>query len=242
MAGVSSPRYRDIFVSLASGVGITLRVAALAYVAALLLAIVIAVGLVSRHAWLREPLRAYVEVMRGAPMLVFLYYIAFVAGPALVAGYQTAFAGLIATGWLPDVQVRDFSFEWRAITALTLCYSGFLAEIIRAGIEAVPRGQVEAARALGLPEHQVMRRVVLPQALRTMLPPLGNDLIAMLKDSSLVSVLGVADITQIGKTYSAATFLFFETYTVLAFYYLVMTITLSVLVRRLEARLARGKG
>jgi polar amino acid transport system permease protein len=82
-----------------------------------------------------------------------------------------------------------------------------------------------------------MRQVILPQAFKTMLPPLGNDLISMLKDSSLVSVLGVGDITQLGKTYSAATFLFFETYTVVAIFYLAMTIGLSVLVRRLEARL-----
>jgi polar amino acid transport system permease protein len=74
-----------------------------------------------------------------------------------------------------------------------------------------------------------------------MLPPLGNDLVSMLKDSSLVSVLGVGDITQIGKTYSSATFLFFETYTVVAFFYLVMTIGLSLLVRRLEKRLGRSE-
>ena len=113
----------------------------------------------------------------------------------------------------------------------------FRSEVVRGGIEAVPATQSEAAAALGLSRWRAMRLVILPQAFRTMLPPLGNDLVSMLKDSSLVSVLGVGDITQIGKTYSAATFLFFETYTVVAFFYLVMTIGLSLLVRRLERRL-----
>ena len=135
--------------------------------------------------------------------------------------------------------VRDFDMTWRAIFALTVSYSAFLAEIFRAGIEAVPSGQVEAARALGLTRCQTMRFVVLPQAIRTVLPPLGNDFVAMIKDSALVSALGVQDITQLGKVYSASTFLFFETYNVVAFLYLVMTVGLSLLVRGLESRLKR---
>ena len=130
---------------------------------------------------------------------------------------------------------------WRAIFALMVSYSAYLAEIFRAGIEAVPKGQVEAAASLGLKRRQVFRLVILPQALRTVLPPLGNDFVAMIKDSALVSALGVQDITQLGKIYSASTFLFFETYNVVAFLYLVMTLSLSLLVRGLEARLkSRG--
>ena len=129
---------------------------------------------------------------------------------------------------------------WRAIVALTVSYSAYLAEIFRAGIEAVPKGQVEAAASLGLTRWQVFRLVVLPQAIRTVLPPLGNDFVAMIKDSALVSALGVQDITQLGKVYSASTFLFFETYNVVAFLYLVMTLSLSLLVRGLEARLKSG--
>ena len=151
--------------------------------------------------------------------------------------YARLFAPLIEAGLAPAINIRDFGFEWRAILALTLGYSAFIAEVVRGGIEAVPAAQTEAAQALGLSRWQALRLIVLPQAFKTMLPPLGNDLVSMLKDSSLVSVLGVGDITQIGKTYSAATFLFFETYTVVAFFYLVMTIGLSVLVRRLERRM-----
>ena len=103
----------------------------------------------------------------------------------------------------------------------------------------MPKGQVEAAQSLGLSRWQTFRLVVLPQAIRTVLPPLGNDFVAMIKDSALVSALGVQDITQLGKVYSASTFLFFETYNVVAFLYLVMTLSLSLLVRGLEQRLKR---
>jgi polar amino acid transport system permease protein len=238
--GLADPRYRAIFGAVGLGLAVTLRVTVISFVAALLLGTFIAIGLISRRRWLSEALKAYVEVMRGVPMLVLLYYIAFAIGPAIVSGYGALFASLIEVGLLPALSIRDFGFEWRAILALTLCYSAFIAEVVRGGIEAVSVAQTEGALALGLSRWQTLRLVVLPQAFKTMLPPLGNDLISMLKDSSLVSVLGVGDITQIGKTYSAATFLFFETYTVVAFFYLAMTISLSLLVRRLERRLRPG--
>lgn len=95
---------------------------------------------------------------------------------------------------------------------------------------------MEAARSLGMTYGQAMRHVILPQAIRRVLPALGNDLIAMLKDSSLVSVMGVADITYQGRVYAASTFKFFETYNVVGYLYLVMTIGLALLVRYLEKR------
>ena len=108
--------------------------------------------------------------------------------------------------------------------------------MFRAGIESIERGHSEAARSLGMSYWQAMRHVVLPQAVRRVLPPLGNDFIAMLKDSSLVSVMGVADISYQGKIYAASTFKFFETYNVVGYLYLVMTIALALLVRYLEKR------
>jgi polar amino acid transport system permease protein len=169
--------------------------------------------------------------------VVLLFYIAFVGAPQLVAAWNWVFAVPIQAGLLPDLTVRDFDMTWRAILALTVSYSAYLAEIFRAGIESVAAGQKEAAASLGLTRWQVFRLVVLPQAIRTVLPPLGNDFVAMIKDSALVSALGVQDITQLGKVYSASTFLFFETYNVVAFLYLVMTLSLSLLVRGLEVRL-----
>ncbi|MCP5001648.1 MAG: amino acid ABC transporter permease, partial [Hyphomicrobiales bacterium] len=125
--------------------------------------------------------------------------------------------------------------------ALTIGYSAFISEVFRAGIQSVDPGQVEAAKALGLSRFQRFRLIVLPQAIRTILPPLGNDFVAMVKDSSLVSVLGVADITQMGKVYASGSFRFFETYSVVAYIYLILTVGLSLALRRLEKRM-RQKG
>jgi polar amino acid transport system permease protein len=137
--------------------------------------------------------------------------------------------------------VRDFPLLWRAIIALTIGYSAFLSEVFRAGILAVDKGQIEAAKALGLSGWLRFRLVVFPQAIKTILPPLGNDFIAMVKDSSLVSVLGVADITQMGKVYASGSFRFFETYSIVAYIYLVMTVGLSLALRGLEKRLRRSE-
>jgi len=131
------------------------------------------------------------------------------------------------------------SLLWRAIMALTIGYSAFIAEVFRAGIQSVDKGQIEAAKALGLTRAQRFRLIVFPQAIRTILPPLGNDFVAMVKDSSLVSVLGVADITQIGKVYAAGSFRFFETYSIVAYIYLLLTVGLSLSLRALERRLRR---
>ena len=209
----------------------TLWVSFAAFALALGLGLVVALARLSRHRVLREAATFYVEVVRGIPVLVLLFYIAFVGAPQLVALWNWALAAPIGWGLLSELSVRDFNMTWRAIVALMISYSAFIAEIFRAGIEAVPIGQTEAAESLGLRRRLVMRLVVLPQAVRVVIPPLGNDFVAMIKDSALVSALGVQDITQLGKVYSASTFLFFETYNVVAYLYLVMTIGLSLLVR-----------
>jgi polar amino acid transport system permease protein len=180
----------------------------------------------------------------GCRCLVLLLYIAFVLAPALVyainwIGVQLAGLGALAQP-LATLRVRDFDYAARAIIALIIGYSAFLSEIFRAGIESIERGQIEAAQSLGMTRWQVLRLVVLPQAIRRVLPPLGNDFIAMLKDSSLVSVLGVPDITQMGKVYAASTFMYFETYNIVAFLYLSMTIVLSLLVRWLERKMPQN--
>ncbi|RIK36434.1 MAG: amino acid ABC transporter, partial [Chloroflexi bacterium] len=180
-------------------------------------------------------------------MLVLLYYIAFVGAPGLVDLINWAGAGLIALGLdgglaqgLAEFSIRNLSFATRAVIALVIGYSAFVAEIYRAGIESIDRGQTEAGLSLGMSRWQTLRLVVLPQAVRRVLPPLGNDFVAMLKDSALVSVLGVQDITRLGDTYASSTFRFFETYNVVAFLYLIMTVALSLLVRGMERRMPRG--
>ena len=235
----SSGVYRGVFDLVSRGVLITLWVTAVAFTLASLLGLALAAMLLSSRAWVRQTARSYVEIVRGVPILVLLFYVAFVGAPALAAALNWIAAPL--TGGEDWLRTRDISLMWRAIIALTIGYSAFIAEVFRAGLQSVEQGQVEAAKALGLSGWQRFRLVVLPQAIRTILPPLGNDFVAMVKDSSLVSVLGVADITQLGKVYAAGSFRYFETYSVVAYIYLVLTITLSLGVRALEKRLRRTR-
>jgi polar amino acid transport system permease protein len=231
--------YAQLFATVATGIAITIFVTVVAFALASAVGLGIALMGLSGSNLLRQTARFYVEIIRGVPMLVLLFWIAFAGAPALVAGWNFLTTALQQAGWLPTLQVRDFSLLWRAIIALTIGYSAFISEVFRAGIQSVDKGQIEAAKALGLRRGQRFRLIVLPQAIRTILPPLGNDFIAMVKDSSLVSVLGVADITQMGKIYAAGSFRFFETYSIVAYIYLILTVGLSLALRALEARLRR---
>ncbi len=221
--------HAGILAMLWRGLGITLLVTLTAFAGASALGLLLALAGLSRLYLIRQLARLYIEVMRGIPIIVLLLYVAFVGVPLLVAGWN-------ALG-LPEARTRDFPLLWRAVLALVLAYASFLAEVFRAGILAVDPGQTEAAQALGLSRWQRFRLVVAPQAFRTILPPWGNDFVAMLKDSSLVSVLGVTDVTQLGKVAAAGNFRYFETYNMVALIYLTLTVTLSLLLRRLEQHL-----
>ncbi len=239
--------YTLIFNAVAAGVGMTLLVTMVAYAGALLVGLVVELLRWTGSRLLVEIATFYVEIIRGVPMLVLLYYIAFVGAPGLVDLINWAGVGLIALGLdgsiaqgLAEFSIRNLSFATRAVLALIIGYSAFVAEIYRGGIESIDRGQSEAGLSLGMSRWQTLRLVVLPQAVRRVLPPLGNDFVAMLKDSALVSVLGVQDITRLGDTYASSTFRFFETYNVVAFLYLIMTVALSLLVRTMERRMPRA--
>ena len=229
----ASAIYSQVMGTLVKGIQVTVAVTLVAYVSACALGLGLAVAGLSRYVLLRQAARVWIEVIRGVPIMVLLLYVAFVISPALV------FAWNWVASWLGAAPItsRDFPLIARAVLALTLAYSAFLAEIFRAGLQAVDKGQIEAAMSLGLTGWQRFRHIVFPQAFRTILPPLGNDFVAMVKDSSLVSILGVADITQLGKVQAAGNFRYFETYNMVALLYLVMTIGLSLGLRRIEARL-----
>lgn len=232
--------YRLIFRAAFRGLGTTLWVSVTAFVLATLFGLFIALCRVSPSRVLRELATFWVEIIRGVPMLVILYYIAFIGAPGLVEAVNFLLSPLLASGLARPLDIRSLDFTARAIIALTVGYAAFISEIFRAGIQSIHAGQWEAASSLGLRRGQAMRHIILPQAVRNVLPPLGNELVAMIKDSALVSALGVQDVTQMGKVYAASTFKFFETYNVVAFLYLSLTISLSMLVRLLERRLARG--
>ncbi|WP_371156406.1 amino acid ABC transporter permease [Jannaschia sp. 2305UL9-9] len=225
---------RQVLTTLRRGIGITVFVTLVGFAAASLIGLGLALMSLSRWIVLRQLARFYVEIVRGIPILVLLLYVAFVFAPALVALWN----------WLglPEMRTRDFSLLWRAILALVIAYSAFIAEVFRAGLQSVDPGQIEAAKALGLKRWHRFRHIVMPQAIRTILPPLGNDFVAMVKDSSLVSVVGVLDIAQLGKLTAAGNFRYFETYNVVALLYLTMTVLLSLGLRRLERALAQKHG
>ncbi|WP_187968739.1 amino acid ABC transporter permease [Aquibium microcysteis] len=232
--------HAQVFSVVARGIGITVFVTVVAFALASLLGLGLALMALSASRVLRQVARFYVEIIRGVPILVLLFWIAFAGAPALVAAWNVVAAPLHAAGLGEPLMVRDLSLLWRAIIALTIAYSAFLAEIFRAGLQSVDIGQIEAAKALGLGRYRRFRHVVGPQAFRTILPPYGNDFVAMVKDSSLVSVLGVADITQMGKIYASGSFRFFETYSIVAYVYLILTVGLSLALRALERRLRRN--
>lgn len=237
---IAEQSYQKIAGALSKGLLTTIGVTFTAFLMASVLGLLIALAGFSRSRLIREFARFYVEIFRGVPVLVLLFYIAFVGAPEVVKLYNWALQIPIDNGWLEKARTRDFTLLWRAIIALAISYSAFISEVFRAGIQEVDKGQIEAAKALGLSNWHRFRLIILPQAMRKILPPLGNDLIAMIKDSALVSVLGVQDITQLGKVYSSSTFQFFETYNVVAFMYLVLTLSLSLLIRAFENHLRRN--
>ncbi|QKD01090.1 ABC transporter permease subunit [Mesorhizobium loti R88b] len=235
----TSSLYAQVFATVAKGIWTTIFVTLIAFALASIIGLGIALMGLSGSPWLRQVARFYVEIIRGVPILVLLFWIAFAGAPAFVAAWNALTAPLQSAGLFGELLVRDVSLLWRAIMALTIGYSAFISEVFRAGIQSVEKGQIEAAKALGLSRTQRFRLVVFPQAIRTILPPLGNDFVALVKDSSLVSVLGVADITQMGKVYAAGSFRFFETYSITAYIYLILTVSLSLALRALERRLRR---
>lgn len=231
---VSNELYSQVIRVVGKGLGITVFVTLFGFTFASAIGLILAVMSLSGSVVMRQVARFYIEVIRGIPILVLLFYIAFVGAPGFVWAWNSITATLVDAGIIDAMTIRDFPLFWRAVMALTIGYSAFIAEVFRAGIQSVDKGQIEAAQAMGLGRFSRFRLIIMPQAIRTILPPLGNDFIAMVKDSSLVSVLGVADITQMGKVYAAGSFRFFETYSIVAYIYLLLTVTLSICLRALE--------
>ena len=127
-----------------------------------------------------------------------------------------------------------------AVIVCSINSGAYVAEIFRAGIQSIEKGQMEAARSLGMTHNQAMRYIILPQALRRVIPPLGNEFIILLKDTSILAVIGVEELTRKGQLYVAVTFDSFRTYAVVALVYLIMTFTISRFVNWSERRLGVG--
>jgi polar amino acid transport system permease protein len=237
--------YREAFGRIVIGLGVTIVTSLVAYGIALVLGLLAGLGRISRNVVLNNLATLYVELVRGIPMLVLIFFIALVGVPLVVDGMNSLGVwlntlGLTAVGAiLTSLTNQAIAMNVRAIIALAVTYGAFLAEIFRAGIQSIGRGQMEAARSLGMSYGQAMRHVILPQAIRNVLPALGNDFVAMVKDSSLVSLLAVRDITQVARLYSGSTFRYREAYVTLSVLYLTMTVALSLVVQFVERRLRR---
>ena len=219
------------------GLLLTVRITLVSFAIAMTIGLFTGLARVSKNVILNNLATFYVEVIRGMPLVVLMLYVAFVILPIFVNLLNGLGESLNLSG-LASLNLRDISFESRAIAALAIGFGAYEAEIFRAGIVSIERGQMEAARSLGMNYIQAMRYVILPQAIRRVLPPLGNDFIALLKDSSLATVLAVPELTQLGRVQRSSTFRVFEVFNSVAFLYLSMTLVLSFLVRLLERRLS----
>lgn len=197
------------------GLWVTLKISALSLVFALILGLVAGLGRVASNPAASNLAATYVELIRGTPLLVQIFIFYFFIGTVLELSPFTA-----------------------GVAALSVFTGAYVAEIIRAGIEAVPRGQMEAARSLGMSYPKAMRFVILPQALRKTLPPLAGQFINLVKDSSLVSIIAITDLSKAGREVVSSTFSPFEVWFSVALMYLALTGSLSLLVRRLERRLS----
>ena len=241
---INTPSFNDAFTTMRVGMITTITITLIAYGISLIIGLIVGLGRVSSNFLAKNLSTFYIEIVRGIPMLVLIFFIALVVIPGAIKGIASLGEWFISVGvigigeQLAGVNVRMVSMSFRAVVALSITYGAFSAEIYRAGIQSVPAGQMEAARSQGMTYGQAMRHVILPQAIRNVLPAIGNDFIAMLKDSSLVSVLAVRDVTHLARLYAGGSFKFTEAYTTLAVMYLSMTILLSLLVKYIERRIS----
>lgn len=240
------------------GLWVTVRITLVAFALALLIGVAVGLGRISRRAWLRQLCTLYVELVRGIPMLVLLLWFGYAFAPwlagvlrelllgplqalAALGGPLSGLFGALAASVDACARPSDcLSLELRGILGLAVGYGAYLAEVVRAGIESVPAGQTEAAYSVGMTRRQALRYVVMPQALRLALPPLGNDFIALLKDSALVSVLAVPEMTYEARLHVSRTFQALGVWNLVALFYLVLTLSLSAGVHWLERRTSWG--
>lgn len=244
---LADPNYNATFQFLRVGVATTVRITFFSYILAVILGLITGIARTSTNPIPYTISTLYVEVVRGVPMIVLILYIAFGIVPIGItlinflgdlgisltsgSGLEPFFLGL------SEFTIRKISMEMRGVIALGIGYGAYEAEVFRAGIQAISKGQIEAARSLGMTYFQSMRFIVLPQAIRAVLPPLGNDFISLLKDSALLTVLAVNELTQLGRKRRSSTFRVFETFNVVVFLYLMLTLVLSGGVRYLERRM-----
>jgi polar amino acid transport system permease protein len=223
-----SDPYWDILLFVRDGLAVTVLLTIASFVFILLAGLIGGLGRISKNPVIHLVATLYVEIMRGIPLMVQLIWWYF-AAPVVIRG-MGEFLHISA---LANYQSNAILL---AILGLVICYGAYMSEIFRAGIESIHKGQMEAARSLGMTYLQSMRHIIIPQAMRVVLPPVGNEFIMLLKDSSLVSVVAVADLTRRGREFMAAHFNPIEVWTLIALLYLIMTLFSARIIAWLEKR------
>ncbi len=209
-----------IFFYLIQAIHWTILISILAYLIALVCGVAFGIARIWPNRLVRGIASVYVNVLRGVPLLVLIFFVYFGLGKIINLDRFTA--GVLAVG---------------------ICYGAYMAEIVRAGMQAIDYGQHEAAMSLGMTRWQTLRFIILPQSVRIIVPPAANEFIACLKDSSLVSIIGLRELTRAGREYANQTFLDFQTWLVVGLLYLIMTFTLTRLVKIVERRVSvKGYG
>lgn len=206
---------RESIPLLAEGLVVTLQISAVSAVLGLILGVILGLGALSRSRLIRWLVLAYVDFIRGTPLLIQIFLVFFA---------------------LPMIGIRFDEF-WAGVIALSLNAAAFVAEVVRGGVGSIERGQTEASMAIGMRHRQILVHILLPQAYRQMVPPLTNELISLVKNSSLLSVISVYELTRAGQAIISVNFVPFEIYTLLALYYYVLIKTISWLSARIERKL-----
>ncbi|PAV28162.1 amino acid ABC transporter permease [Virgibacillus profundi] len=209
--------YKELFIR---GIWVTLGLTVIGYLGGIILGLFLGMGKLSKRKWIYYPCKYYVDFFRGTPLLVQIL--------------------LIHLAVIPSIFGHSLGYFVSGATALLLNCGAYNAEIIRAGIQSIEKGQTEAARSLGMPSGVAMKNIILPQAFRRMVPPLGNELIALLKDSSLVTVIAANDLLYAGKVVAGAYSRFWEPYITVAILYLMLTFVFTKVIAYVEKRFSNS--
>lgn len=220
--------YRDMLLFMSDGIRTTILLTVISFVFILIVGIIGGMGRVAKNPVIHFIATLYVEVIRGIPLLVQLIWWYFAAPQAIMS-----IGRLINFAPMANYQSNAFAL---AVIGIVICYAAYMSEIFRAGIQSIPKGQIEAARSQGMTYMQSMRHVVLPQAIRVVMPPVGNEFIMLIKDTSLVSAVAMADLTRRGREFMSTHFNPLETWTMVALLYLVMTLFFTRVIDYLEKR------
>jgi polar amino acid transport system permease protein len=206
--------FQEFVPILLQGTVFTIEITFFSILLSIIIGFFLSLALMSKRSWLRTPFRVFINIVRGTPLLVQMFYVYFV---------------------LPDLGIRLSAMQ-AGILGLSICYSAYHAETFRAGIISIHTGQWEAAKAVGLRYWQVMARIVLPQAARVILPPMGTSCIILMKDSSLASVITVRELTRSGQLLASTTFENMQIFTMVAVIYVALTQVLAFIIQRLEMK------